>query len=67
VLIFSLLNGQESDRQTKMQPHDHELLVTGISGALLIIARRWKNKDSSAGLGIAGWTMFLLILEATSK
>jgi len=50
-----------------MQPHDHELLVTGISGALLIIARRWKNKDSSAGLGIAGWTMFLLILEATSK
>jgi len=32
-----------------------------IGGTLLTIARRWKNKDKDAGLGIAGWTMFIII------
>lgn len=41
------------------------IIAVGISGAILTIARRWKNEDSDAGYAVSGWTlvmMFLLVL-----
>ena len=32
-----------------------------IGSALIITARRLWNSDGSAGYGIAGWTMFLIL------
>ncbi len=38
-------------------------IVVGLVGTLLTFARRYNNKeDSAAGLGIAGWTMLILVL-----
>ncbi len=37
------------------------ILAVSISGALLTIARRYKNKDDDAGEGIAGWSLFVII------
>jgi hypothetical protein len=36
-------------------------LAVGIASALMIYARRYKNQDSNAGYGIAGWTVFILL------
>lgn len=33
-----------------------------IGGALLTFARRWKNENKSAGMGIAGWTIVFVFL-----
>jgi len=33
-----------------------------IGGVALTIARRWNNKDPSAGAGVAGWTIVALLL-----
>lgn len=38
------------------------ILIVGIVGTLLTFARRYKNPDESAGMGIAGWTLFIIIL-----
>lgn len=35
-------------------------LAVGIVSALMISARRYKNQDSNAGYGIAGWAIFIL-------
>lgn len=35
-------------------------MVIGVIGVLLTIARRYKNNDKSAGLGVAGWIVFIL-------
>ncbi len=48
------------------------LVVLGImlGAAVMIAARRWKNNDVFAGRGIAGWTIFALIIyliASTSK
>lgn len=37
------------------------VLAVGLVGITLTLARRWKNSDKSAGLGIAGWTIFVII------
>lgn len=38
------------------------VLSVGIVGILLTFARRWHNKDdSSAGMGVAGWTIFIIM------
>jgi len=37
-------------------------IVISITGIALTIARRYKNKDSTAGVGIAGWTIFILFM-----
>jgi len=31
-------------------------------GTALTVARRWKNSDPNAGYGVAGWTMFGLLM-----
>ena len=36
-------------------------LAVGIVSTLMICARRYKNQDSDAGHGIAGWTIFILV------
>jgi len=36
-------------------------LVVGIAGALLVAARRYKNKDKEAGYTIAGWSMVIIL------
>lgn len=34
-----------------------------LGGGFLTLSRRWGNKeDKSAGYGVAGWTMFLVIV-----
>lgn len=38
------------------------LFVIGISGATLTFARRYKNEDESAGVGVAAWTVFFIIV-----
>jgi len=38
------------------------ILIIGIIGALLTLARRFKNTDETSGSAIAGWTLFILIL-----
>ena len=35
-------------------------IVIFIGGILLTLARRYKNENSNAGLGIAGWTIFTI-------
>ena len=37
-------------------------IVVGLIGTLLTFARRYNNtEDNTAGVGIAGWTMFIII------
>ena len=39
-------------------------IVTGVlmvGAAAMILARRYKNEDSEAGCGIAGWTIFIIL------
>lgn len=36
------------------------VLAVGLVGITLTLARRWKNCDKSAGLGVAGWTIFII-------
>ena len=36
-------------------------LAVGIVSTLMIYARRYKNQDSNAGYGIAGWSVFILV------
>ena len=38
------------------------VVVIGCVGALITLARRFKNKDSQAGYGVAGWTIIIIIL-----
>lgn len=40
------------------------MIIVGILGTALTFARRWKNRDSQAGLGIAGWTIATIFLVA---
>ena len=35
-------------------------LVIGFVATLMIFARRWKNTDKSAGMGIGGWAIFTI-------
>lgn len=38
-------------------------IVIGIAGIGMIFARRYNNaEDGAAGLGVAGWTVFILLL-----
>lgn len=44
---------------------EQKIITTGVillGSAILTLARRWNNKDSSAGLGIAGWAMVIIAL-----
>jgi hypothetical protein len=43
-----------------MDPKAQRALVVGLIGIGLVISRRWKNPDRQAGLGIAGWTLFIV-------
>ena len=36
-------------------------LVLAVIGTVLTLARRHRNEDESAGVGIAGWTLFFVI------
>ena len=36
-------------------------LVIGIIGIFLTLVRRWKNPDKDAGIGVAGWTVFIIL------
>ena len=36
-------------------------VVIGIIGTFLTLARRWKNPDKNAGVGVAGWIVFILL------
>ena len=38
--------------------------VVLFGGGALVVARRWKNNDSQAGYGIAGWLIFLLLMRS---
>lgn len=37
-------------------------IAIGAIGTALTLARRYKNSRSDAGYGIAGWTMFLILI-----
>jgi len=39
--------------------------VIGIVSSLMIFARRYKNNDANAGYGIAGWTIFIILIMWT--
>lgn len=42
-----------------------KLSATGIimiGATAMIFARRYKNKDSEVGVGIAGWTIFIILI-----
>ncbi len=36
-------------------------IILGSIGILLTLARRWKNPDGDAGIGVAGWTIFIIL------
>lgn len=36
--------------------------IVGVIGIFLTIARRYSNKDSDAGLGVAAWTLVVIVL-----
>ena len=41
-------------------------IIIGITGALITFARRYNNPhDSTAGLGVAGWTIVIFLLMWT--
>ncbi len=37
-------------------------IIVLIGSTALVFARRYKNRDTQAGYGIAGWTVLLLLL-----
>ena len=39
--------------------------VIGIVSTLMIFVRRYKNDDKNAGYGIAGWTIFIMVMMWT--
>ena len=43
------------------------VLIIGLVGAALIFARRFQNKDTNAGYGIAGWIIFIIFLWLESQ
>lgn len=44
-----------------MDPLTQRILAVGLVGILLTLARRWKNDDERAGLGVAGWTVAVIV------
>ena len=36
--------------------------VIGLVSTFLIVARRYKNPDKQAGVGVAGWAIFTIFL-----
>lgn len=49
-----------------MNAEAQKVLAVGLIGVALTLARRWKNKSPEAGLGVAGWTVFIILWVATS-
>ena len=42
-----------------------KLIATAIimvCATLLTLARRWNNDDNDAGIGVAGWSMFIILI-----
>jgi hypothetical protein len=39
-----------------------DILFFGLGVAAITFARRWRNSDSSAGVGVAGWGMAVFVL-----
>lgn len=49
---------------------EQRILATAVLGtvsALMIVARRHNNKDESAGIGIAGWTIVIMLFGIWDK
>jgi len=44
-----------------------DILFFGITLAAIIFARRWKNPDPNAGVGVAGWGTFVWIIYVLTK
>jgi len=44
-----------------------DLLFLGIGIAAITFARRWKNKSSDAGYGVAGWGIVVYIVYILSS
>ena len=44
-----------------------DILFLGIGIAAIVFARRWKNNDSDAGHGIAGWGIVIYIIYIISQ
>lgn len=47
-----------------MDARCQRIVAVGLIGIVLTLARRWKNKSPEAGIGVAGWTMFVILLIA---
>jgi hypothetical protein len=48
-----------------MSEYEMRLLASGVLGAIgaaLTVARRYRNEDTDAGRGTAGWTIFIIFL-----
>ncbi len=49
---------------------EQRIIATAVLGAVaaaMIFARRWKNTDTDAGVGIAGWTIVILLFGIWSN
>lgn len=49
-----------------IDPVCQRIIAVGLVGCLLTIIRRWKNDDSRAGVGVAGWTIVAIIALTTN-
>ena len=38
------------------------IIIIGVIGSLLTLARRYKNSDGDAGYGVAGWTIIIILI-----
>lgn len=47
-----------------MTSKHYSMVIILAAGATLTLIRRWKNTDPEAGMYIAGWTLFAIILCA---
>jgi hypothetical protein len=58
----SILSTFNKEEKRAMEEKILGTIVVGLVGTLLTFSRRYKNTEESAGIGTAGWSIFIILL-----